>query len=107
MSNLAAVSCMNRKDGKQFNLAWCIMDMCMVGLKSTRGRPLKKPSELWASSEFLLYHFRRKYCDGSHDHDSIEGGRVAPHKFGPGILLGALQMALKTSFEHMLTESIH
>ena len=57
---------------------WCYMDMCMVNLRSQKNkRLLKKPSELWASHELLLYRFRRFTCDGNHLHDTIEGGRVS------------------------------
>ena len=80
------------------------MHMCMVGLRSIRSRlPLKKPSELWASDEHLLWRFRTRKCDGKHEHDTIEGGgRVRHLKFGRGVLPNCLQMALKTSFEFVL-----
>ena len=35
------------------------------------------------------------------------GGRVAPHKFGRGFLLGAWPMASKTSFVHMFMQFIY
>ena len=58
---------------------WCYMDMCMVGLRSIRSNKLlKKPSELWASHEHLLWRFRSKCCNGLHDHDTIEGGESKP-----------------------------
>ena len=57
---------------------WCYMDMCTVGLRSTRGRPLKKATELWASSEHLLWRFRSRLCNGQHEHDQIEGGESKP-----------------------------
>ena len=57
---------------------WCLMHMCMVGLKSTRGKLLKKPSELWASHESLLWRFRSRICDSQHEHDKIEGGESKP-----------------------------
>ena len=51
----------------------------MVGLRSIRsGRLLKKPSELWASHEHLLWRFRSRCCNGLHDHDTIEGGESKP-----------------------------
>ena len=89
-----------------YPVVWCIMHMCMVGLVSSRGKLLMKPSELWASSEYLLYHFRRMYCDHSHEHDTIEGGSQAPHKFGLGSLLGASPTASKTSFVHMFMQYV-
>jgi hypothetical protein len=61
-----------------YPVVWCFMHMCMVGLVSSRGIPMMKPSELWASSEYLLHHFRRMYCDHSHEHDTIEGGESGP-----------------------------
>ena len=57
---------------------WCYMDMCMVGLRSTRGWLLRKPSELWASHEHLLWRFRARVCNGQHEHDTIEGGESKP-----------------------------
>ena len=63
---------------RETNVTWCNVHMCMVGLRSTRNIPLKKPSELWASDEQLLWRFRPKVCDGSHDHDTIEGGESKP-----------------------------
>ena len=65
---------------------WCYMDMCMVGLRSSRGLLLKKPSELWASSEHLLWRFRRRLCNGQHEHDTTQGGRVCHLKSGHGFL---------------------
>ena len=57
---------------------WCYMDMCMVGLRSSKGKLLKKPTELWASDEHLLCRLRTRLCDGSHEHDTIEGGESKP-----------------------------
>ena len=61
---------------RDFPITWCYMDMCMANLRSSRGRLMKKPSELWASHECLLAPFRAMRCDGLHVHDTIEGGGI-------------------------------
>ena len=74
-----------------FCAIWCYMDMCMVGLRSVQtGKLLKKPSELWASSEHLLWRFRLRKCYGLREHDTIEGGGEQT--------LTNLDLALRESF---------
>ena len=54
------------------SLATVTFDQCMTGLKGGSGDepaiPIAKPTEIWASHEFLVKRLRNKQCDKRHAH---------------------------------------
>ena len=62
-----------------------IVHQCMAGLKDFDTKlPIRKATELWASSPKLLEPLRHFVCDGFHTHQHIEGvcsdGELRSHK---------------------------
>ena len=51
-----------------------VIHQCMTGQVGATGRPVKKPTG-FVANHFLLLSFLFKFiCDGSHEHDHLEGG---------------------------------
>ena len=57
----------------QREMTWAFMDMCMVGLREFKGKPLKKSEEIWASHEVLISKLRPFVCDSSPEHGECAG----------------------------------
>ena len=62
----------------KYNITWVRFHGCMVGLRTADGLRLKKPEEVWASHEILIYRLRPLQCDGSHVHGEASGRDTKP-----------------------------
>ena len=52
---------------------YAMVDQCMAGLTNSKGMPIRKRTELWASDEALIRHAAEFQCDGGHEHATLEG----------------------------------
>ena len=50
---------------------------CMLGLTSIEGRPMKKPWTLYSTMDEIQKVFANDLCDGSHEHQTIQGKNTA------------------------------
>ena len=83
----------------QHSLHWVIIDQCSAGLVDQKTqRPIKKPTEFWASDEVLLHHLKSMKCRCTTAHSVLEGteggiprthqARVWPWALASGIAAG-------------------
>ena len=54
-----------------------VIHQCMTGQKGPDGGPAKKPTRFIANHRTLLEPLTKYVCDGSHEHELLEGGKAS------------------------------
>ena len=80
---------------QSFNMSAVDIHGCMLGLTSLEGNPMKKPWTLKTTMSQLQEVFRGDLCDGSHEHQVIQGKNTSRSSIYPWMMTDKVHQAIQ------------
>ena len=84
---------------KQFQLQIATFNGCMMGLKSTKDRALKKPWKVASNIPVIVETLGspKHKCDKSHEHDKIAGQETSRSSYYPKLMTDIVHKSIWNS----------